>query len=370
MLLMRPTLFVVLLVVTSSLASERMYSQERGSVVRETASGSLAPGGSITNPDKTTEQKPDSSTEKKTAVGQDKPARTPPQKPEPLNGANFIDDAQITRYAEYQVNQLIEDGDAFTCTALASQLVDATVPTPLISPGNKRRAETQLYRQASKSVVAILISRKHLDHWHIVLAATGFFVSDDGVVATNHHVFKQSDEYMFAMTSDYVVHPIRQVLGGNAASDVAFCQIESDKYHGLPLNEDAAIGSEVALISHPAGRYFFLSRGIVARRYIRPPQRRSIRGDEDSKEESHAFRRSSRWLTITAEFGKGSSGGPVFDRFGNVVGMATSTNSLRVGEKNEQVAQMNFRDCVPVVVMLESLSDKSPDAESNPTSTE
>lgn len=368
--LIRSTLLVALMVVTSNLASQRIHSQENSSVGFKSGTETSASDVSDTGADKTTEQKPNSATERKAVVGKEKPERTPPQKPEPLNGANFIDDAQITRYAEYQVNRLIKGGDAQTCKELASQLVDTTVPISLIAPGKRKRGAAQLYRQASKSVVAILISRKHLDHWHIVLAATGFFVSDDGVVATNHHVFKQSDEYMFAMTSDFAVHPIRQVLGGDAASDVAFCRIESDAYRGLPLNKDAAIGSEVALISHPAGRYFFLSRGIVARRYVHPPQRRSSRSDEDSREESQTPRQSSRWLTITAEFGKGSSGGPVFDRYGNVVGMATSTNSLRVGEKNEQVAQMNFRDCVPAVVMLESLNEKPSGSKSNPTSTE
>ena len=278
-----------------------------------------------------------------------------PSKPEPLDGINYVNDAQIVAYAEAQMNRLIKADEALTCTVLNSQATDKPVNLALIEPTTKPRSPINLYRQANKSVVAILISRKHLDHWHAVLAATGFFISDDGVIATNRHVFDQSDEYMFAMTSDYVVHPIQEVLTANTTLDIACFRIASNDYRGIALKKNIPVGAPISLISNPAGRFFFYTQGMVARHYIRRPSRRPTKPNQNLSNETTPAKVPTRWLTITAAFGKGSSGGPVFDRFGNIVGMATSTNSLRVGEKDKQVAQMNFRDCVPADVMLDFL---------------
>ena len=95
---------------------------------------------------------------------------------------------------------------------------------------------------------------------------------------------------------------------------------------------------------------------MVTRRYVRPPQRGAAKPEESDGDLRAVVKVPTRWITLSAEFGKGSSGGPVLDRLGNVVGMATSTNSLRVGKKADTVSQMVFRDCVPAGVMLESLT--------------
>ena len=262
-------------------------------------------------------------------------------------------------YAEPQMNKMIKAKQALTCTELASQATDQKCKISLVKRSTKQRTKSLLYREASQSVVAILISRKHLDHWHVVPAATGFFVSDDGIIATNRHVFNKSDEFMFARTSDYVVHPVQEVLGANAANDLAFCRIDSSDYKGLPLRRNVPVGGDISLISHPSGRFYTYSHGVVTRRYVRPPQRGPAKTEGDDAAHRAPVKVPTRWITISAEFGKGSSGGPVFDRLGNVVGMATSTNSLRVGKKTDTVSQMVFRDCVPAGVMMESLNPSS-----------
>ncbi|MDA7915409.1 trypsin-like peptidase domain-containing protein, partial [bacterium] len=167
-------------------------------------------------------------------------------KPAPLNGINYISDPQITLYAEPQMNKMIKAKQAFTCTELEEQVTDKKCNIILAKRSTKQRTKSALYRDVSKSVVAILISRKHLDHWHVVPAATGFFISDDGIIATNRHVFNKSDEYMFAMTSDYVVHPVQEVLGANTANDLAFFRIESSAYKGLPLRQNVPVGGDIS----------------------------------------------------------------------------------------------------------------------------
>lgn len=332
-------------------AQEKQPSEVAGAQAQESKTPAPSDAKTRETPENTPDAEPEPEEEKK---------KTPPPKPAPLNGVNYIFDTQIMLYAEPQMNKLIKAKQAFTCTELESQAIDQKCNITLAKRNTKQLTKPSLYREASKSVVAILISRKHLDHWHVVLAATGFFISDDGIIATNRHVFNKSDEFMFAMTSDYVVHPIQEVVGANSSNDFAFCRINSSEYKGLPLRRNLAVGSDISVISHPSGRFYTYSHGVITRHYVRPPQRKPAKKKLDDSEQPAPDKLPTRWITINAEFGKGSSGGPVFDQLGNVVGMATSTSNLRVGSKTDTVSQMVFRNCVPAGVMLESLKPISP----------
>ncbi len=72
------------------------------------------------------------------------------------------------------------------------------------------------------------------------------------------------------------------------------------------------------MVSHPGYFFWFFSSGRVGNHF---------------KEEGED------WMNITADFGQGSSGAPVFDEFGNVVGQVTSTLTLfATGPSEEEPA--------------------------------
>ena len=79
----------------------------------------------------------------------------------------------------------------------------------------------------------------------------------------------------------------------------------STKFTPLPLVEQAPVGMPVWVISHPGHRFFTMTDGIISRYRKTEPKKRAD------------YARYS--MMITAPFSPGSSGGPVFDKNGNVV---------------------------------------------------
>jgi hypothetical protein len=65
-------------------------------------------------------------------------------------------------------------------------------------------------------------------------------------------------------------------------------------------------------------------------------------------------------MSITADFAKGSSGGPVFDEAGNVAGMVASTESVYYDTKNgvRDNLQMVFKNCAPARSLLDLITVK------------
>jgi S1-C subfamily serine protease len=63
-------------------------------------------------------------------------------------------------------------------------------------------------------------------------------------------------------------------------------------------------------------------------------------------------------MSVTADFGVGSSGGPVLDETGRVVGMVAMTAAVIAADTEEEQKnppalglQMVFKDCVPLMAL-------------------
>ena len=274
----------------------------------------------------------------------------------PQGGSGFINDQAVQVLVEAKVNRLIKSGKATTLGELQKQLGKTSCRMDL-NPVSKTLVNSEmLYLNQRKSVVAVMISRKHNDHWHATMAATGFMISEDGAMVTNRHVVHATgtllDEYMFVMTSDAKVYPVQGVLASNKVNDAAICQVEGSGFQALSLRPNTPVGAPVRIISHPQGRLYTLTEGIVSRRHTKGAVKRKHRDEEIAKLD---LSKTTKWVTVTADFGKGSSGAPVFDRYGNVIGVATMTNNLTVEKNDDAITQMVFRDCFPAEVVLKMI---------------
>lgn len=166
-------------------------------------------------------------------------------------------------------------------------------------------------------------------------SATAFVLKKEGICMTNAHVFQSySDdefiEYVAATVMDYRgnIYPIEKILAFNKKEDIAIFKIKTDKpLKELPVNTNFEVGDPISLVAHPNARFYFFSQGIISRKYVA----------EISKVDR---------ISITADFAKGSSGGPVCDKFGNVVAMVASTDYIYYRGKQNQ--QMVIKECIPI----------------------
>jgi hypothetical protein len=62
-------------------------------------------------------------------------------------------------------------------------------------------------------------------------------------------------------------------------------------------------------------------------------------------------------MEITADYGAGSSGGPILDKYGNLIGIVCSTREVGKDAKNEEgkdiyFQQMVIKQAVPVKALM------------------
>jgi serine protease Do len=172
----------------------------------------------------------------------------------------------------------------------------------------------EAYRRGAQAAVLIGSAYKcdKCAKWHNTLAS-GFAITSDGVIATNHHVAAgATGEAMGVMTSDGRFFPVVEVLATDKAHDVALLRIDAKALAFLPLRDDAPAGTAIRCYSHPANTFGCISEGVIARYFhMNEPERNGA-----------------VFMQITADYARGSSGGPILDAYGNAVGMVASTSPV------------------------------------------
>ena len=163
-------------------------------------------------------------------------------------------------------------------------------------------------RKANGSVVSIVMSDKD---GHPIAQGSGFLVSKDGRVVTNYHVIKNGTSALVKLPngSFFVVDG---VLASDKNHDVAIIKAQGNDFRTLTLGDSdrLQVGEEVVAIGNPLSLESTVSNGIVS----------GFRSDD-----------ARRLLQITAPISHGSSGGPLFNMFGQVVGI---TSAALVGGEN------------------------------------
>jgi serine protease Do len=169
-------------------------------------------------------------------------------------------------------------------------------------------------------------------------AAGGFLISASGACVTSLHVVNGKGARGFvALTRDGQVLPVREVLAADPIEDLVILQLDVPEgmlLPSLPLaSEPASVGASVGVMSHPDERFYLFTMGSVGRHTVW----RERGGAE-------------HFMSITADFAKGSSGCPVLDERGAVVGVVNNTESIYYdddGKKRQTDLQMVVKNATP-----------------------
>lgn len=172
-----------------------------------------------------------------------------------------------------------------------------------------------------------------------LLNGSGFIFSEDGLIGTNYHVVDGIDS-LLVKTSDGTFWDA-ELLIIDEKNDMAIIRIKNANGHKFPTvkfanSDNIKVGQEVFAIGSPLGFEYTISQGIVAG--IRDNEKVSFTDPITYMPIEKSFE---KVLQITAAISPGNSGGALFNRRGEVVGITTYTYS-GYGNLNFAIAINSF----------------------------
>ncbi len=249
-----------------------------------------------------------------------------------------INDRAIIAQMTAKATKMMDSDSVIEMEELIEKLVKEP-KTDLKLPKTKLRNVEEVRKAVA--VVGGIYKCNKCTRWHVA-PASGFLIAED-LVVTNYHVVNNPERSGMAVRFfDGRVFMVEDVVASSERYDLAVLRVPKTGIKPIALGPEASVGSKVDMISHPNQNFYTLSEGRVARYFVTKRNRKSVPA-----------------MAITADFGKGSSGAPVLNEDGQVVGVAASTESLYYTEKDgvQENLQMVFKNCVPVSQLRELIGD-------------
>jgi S1-C subfamily serine protease len=218
---------------------------------------------------------------------------------------------------------------------LSGMLVAMSVSFPTSAEASTGRYSIpELVERAGPSVVFIgNVGRSG----EVESIGSGFIVKSDGFVVTNFHVVEGAQALM-VKTMDGEVYDRIKVIDYDQRRDLAVIKIPAYRsFPTVPLGDSSnvKVGMEAVAIGNPQGLEHTVTDGVIS-----------------------AFRREQgyRMMQISVPISPGSSGGPLFDLDGNVIGITTSVwademaQNLNFAVPAEYVRPLIETDAEPISV--------------------
>jgi tetratricopeptide (TPR) repeat protein len=171
-----------------------------------------------------------------------------------------------------------------------------------VSPVMGQESLPALIKKVEPSIVVIVTYGKE---GSMLGQGTGFFINQEGDVVTNSHVLQGASRAVIK-TTDGKEHAIQKVLADDQEGDLVRVSVEISKEAVRPLPVSAElpeVGERIIIIGTPLGLDKTVSDGIVS----------AVR-------DVPAF---GKIIQVTAPISPGSSGSPVINMKGEVIGIAT-----------------------------------------------
>jgi S1-C subfamily serine protease len=273
------------------------------------------------------------------AADKQQPKAAPAQ---PLHLPAEINDQRMETQLDEAAERLLKSGTTVKMSELLKQAQRRTVSLSLPKVVHPSTNAVDLIARARAGVLVVgdLYKCKKCPRWHVGVSS-GFMLTANGVCATCFHVINvPASPTLIAMTGDGRVVAVREVLAANPNLDLAILRLDGSGFTPLPADFEPITppGASVNVLSHPDDHFFTLTSGMVSRYVTIPldPPAGAV-----------------TMMAITADFGAGSSGAPVINERGGVIGMVNNTQSLYYDPKRGRDLQMVFKHCLPVQYLRE-----------------
>lgn len=195
--------------------------------------------------------------------------------------------------------------------------------------GSRRRLSVaDIAQKSNKSIVYI---EAYNSKGAVIGFGSGFIVSGNGIIATNHHVIANASSLAIALSDgtvfkkvELIEQPLIDMLDDVFKQfDLSLLKVKADNLPKIFLGDANLIkvGEEVVAIGNPIGYERTVSKGIIS-----------------AKRESEG--EGNELLQHTAAISPGSSGGPLFNMYGEVIGI--NTLKISAGENINFAVPINY----------------------------
>ena len=202
-------------------------------------------------------------------------------------------------------------------------------PPSLINVPQEKPIESlpSLIKRIKPSTVIIFA---YDDKGEFLKLGSGFFISQNGDVVTNYHVIQGASSAEIK-TADEKTYPITYIVAGDEQNDIIRLSVNIPSQYVYPLSLSKTIpevGERIIVYGSPLGLENTVSDGIVS----------AIRDIPDY----------GRIIQITAPISPGSSGSPVLNMQGEVIGIATfqmvEGQNLNFAVPSEKIVNLNLKE--------------------------
>ncbi len=187
--------------------------------------------------------------------------------------------------------------------------------------GAEELSASEIYRLLSPCCVGVTTSTTSTNIFGQVtrgaITGSGFLISADGYLLTNYHVIETAlvrelpVKVMLFSGQEYTA----RIVGGDSAVDVALLKIQGENLPFATLGdfEETRVGEQIYVIGNPLGELTYtMTAGIVSALDRSIPVSTTLSID---------------MFQIDAAINNGNSGGPIINRYGQVIGLASAKYS-------------------------------------------
>ena len=238
----------------------------------------------------------------------------------------------VVHFAENQPGQTSVNVSSRPATHVSVNTVD----------GKTAMTDAEVYAAGVNSVVSINVTGTSGTNFfgqpvRTASAGSGFVLTKDGYIVTNYHVVKDGETVKVTMYNGDEYEA--KYVGGDEDYDIAVIKVEAQDLQAVTLGDSSSlnVGDHVLAIGNPLGELTFsMSGGMVS------CVNRAINVD------GTPF----NMIQTDASINPGNSGGPLFNQYGEVVGIVSAKYS---STGNESVEGLGF--AIPINDVFAMIQD-------------